>query len=147
METLPAQREKLHNALTIIDSQLSNLKAIESQTYQTSGEFRWNPNYHGNDPINIHRCSDLKTLISIYSYLMPKNEEYDRSAAEIGLSEYPSFEWQGYPWSAWKHDLQMRISLVTQKEKISSLRLAKEKLEKFLTEEDQLSITLSQLGF
>lgn len=147
MTTEIAKPTRLQIALEKIDLELKALKDVESRAFRTNGQFRFNPGYTGNAAIDIPRTKDIELLISVYSYLMVKDNQYNQAAEELGLSEYPVFKWQGYTWEAWKNDLQLRIDVVAHHEKREKLNKAKQQLSTFLTEEDRLEMTLKNLGF
>ncbi len=146
---VPTIRTKLHTALEALDAQLKNIKSITDMPYKTNGDFKWAPNSFNNTPnsvIRINQCKDLATLINIHQYIRCKDESYNESAKQLNLINYPIFTWQGYSWNDWKNDLNIRVAIVSQYEQTKRVKEAKSKLERFLTEEDQLAITLNELG-
>lgn len=139
-------RTEMLKKMEMIDEQLSKVKALSESPYKTNGEFRFNPAYTANAPIYVHKCSDLKLLLSILSYLTGQSNNYKFAAEEIaGLTTYPAFDWLNFGYDAWKHDLLVRISHVTQFEKINKLKKAKATLEQFMSEEDRLAIALKEI--
>ena len=74
------------------------MKKITESQFQTNGQFKFNPNYQNGSPIDIHKTKSLEDLITIHSYLKSKSEQYESSAKDLGLKEFPIFKWQNYTW-------------------------------------------------
>lgn len=138
-------RDQLHVTLNQIEEKLSSLKALETQTYKTNGEFRFNPTYTNNSPIYIHTTKDLAILLSVYGYVKQQEERYNEAAKICELSNYPVFTWCGYSGESWLYDIKMRIGLVSHDSQIKKLKDAKAKLSQFMTEEDRLLIVLKEI--
>ena len=88
----------------------------------------------------------MSTLLSIGSFLLEKKEYYDKFASKT-LDSYPVFKWQSYTYEQWENDLNTRLAIISEYDRLQKINEAKAKLERFLTEEDQLNITLKELGF
>ena len=84
-----AVRDDLSQALGLIDERLATFTELESANFKTNGEFRWNPNYTSNDPVFIHTTTDLMLLLSIYTSLRTKANDYEGSVKELDLDSYP----------------------------------------------------------
>ena len=146
--TTLAVRDKLTTALSSINEQLSKFEAISTAKHQTNGQFSWNPNYTGGgNSIDVHKCTDLMLLLSIYTSLRTKNRDYVETVEEIKLDEYPNYSWQGHTWEQWKQDLAIRIMVVNKEKAITKLKSQKDILSKHLSEDEQLAATLNELGF
>lgn len=139
-------RSKLNKALTEINEKLSNLQVISTTPFKTNGKFKWNPNAGGGE-IDILTCTKMEDLIAIHQTLKMRAEGYDKSASDLGIAQYPVFKWCGHTWKDWEHDLKLRVAVVNQHQIETRLKEAKEKLSRFLTEEDQLNNVLTELGF
>lgn len=141
-----AVRTEMQKKLSEIDEKLKEVKAIESSTFKTNGEFRFNPQYVANNPIYIFKIRDLSLLLSILAYMIEKNEHYIKAANVLGLKSFPAFQWMGYTYEAWEHDIKLRVAVVTQHDRTEKLKAARAKLETFLTEEDRLAIVLKEIS-
>lgn len=146
-ENLPSveSRNKMNQALSAIDEKLKSIKEIAESPFKTNGEFRFNPSYSGASSINIHKTKDVKSLISIYGFLNHQNNSYNNAQKDLDIKDAPAFEWMGFTFESWKHDLKTRSSFLTQYNEIERLKLAKTKLEAFMTEEDRLNNVLKEL--
>lgn len=86
-------RTDLRNKISLIDAELKNAKTLSESPYKTNGEFRFNPRYTGNSPINIQKEDSLELLLSILSYLTAQSKNYIIAAEEIAkLTIYPKFK-------------------------------------------------------
>jgi hypothetical protein len=142
--TALTKKSELHETLNHINKQLKQYTTSDGQ-YKTNCEFRFNPAYVSGMPIKIHTCNDVALLISILGYLVKQKEAYDKAAEIIGANNYPNFTWMGYGYELWEHDIKLRYNIITVFEKVNKLKLAKQELEKFLTNEDKLSLVLSTI--
>ncbi len=144
--TLPAEKTRLFTGIEAIKEELSKIETLTSSPWTTSGNFRWNPGYLGNDPINIHKSKSIGALLSIDAYIRVKHEEYVKSAEMRNLKSYPVFTWLEYTYNQWKHDLDIRIAVISQKDRVDQLTADKKELEQFLDKEDRMSILLDKMG-
>jgi hypothetical protein len=145
MSTQITVRTKMQETLEVLNIKLAKVKNITESPYKTNGEFRFNPAYTGNAAINIHKLTDLSLLIGILAAIQNHWKNYNNAAETLELATYPAFEWCGFSYEAWKHDIEIRKEIITQHETIKKLKTAKEKLQQFLTEEDRLAITLKEI--
>lgn len=146
MKSLPTKLTA-NSLMENIESQLKELKKIESKSYQTNGKFRFNPNYTANTALDLHKTTDVALLITIDSYLRPKEEQYNISAEEnFSLTNYPAFTWQGYTYDQWKNDLQQRMQIITLHTNKKKLEEAQKLVEAELTKEDRLARLAKDLG-
>lgn len=140
-------RSKLTKALELLNDQLSQINNVTDKSFQTSGLFKYNPTYNGSSSgINIHNSKDLDQLLYIGAFLKAKKESYDSYAKSLGLETFPVFRWQNYSYDQWDNDLKIRITVISAYDQKKKITDAKQKLERFLTEEDQLAMTLKELG-
>ena len=140
-------KKKTDVVLTLekIDAKLKTLNLISDSSYKTHCKFRWNPAYTGNDPIDISKCLDISLLLQIYASIKEKTNGYIEAAKENGIDTFPVFQWQNHSWEDWKADLKLRINMIFHKDKYDKLIEAKNRLQKFLTAEDQLALIVSNL--
>lgn len=142
---LPAVRTKLNSALEAIDARLANHKKVVESTNKTNLEFKWN--IHSPNSIRIDKTDDVRLLIGMLGYIKHQEERYELAAKDLKLENYPAFDWCGYTYEDWKHDINIRVTILNSEKELKELSNAKKELEGFLTKEDQLEITLRKLGF
>jgi len=140
-------KSEMMNTLAVINEKLKEIKKLESSKNATDGNFRWNPNYTSNTPVNIFKCTDIQLLISIYASLRDKNQSYEEAVKELGLSEYPVYTWQSYTFEAWANDLKVRMAIVNQDAIATKLKKDKETLEEFMDKSDRLSAVLGDMNY
>lgn len=143
----PAVRTQLHEALQTIETRLSAMKKITEGQMRTNGNFKFNPQSQQAPTIPIDKVTDLSLLISIHAFLTTKKKEYEESAKLLDLSSFPVFKWQHHSYEDWDNDIRIRVAVVSHHTEKQKLHEAKEKLSRFLTEEDQMQLTLKELGF
>jgi len=136
---------KLHNALDLIDARLKELNKEAGGTYQTNGNFKFTPNGTMTG-VDIHKCTDIAQLLTIHSFLKQKSDSYNSSGDFFKLKQFPIFKWCSHTIDQWENDLKIRIALTTQKDETDQLTAAKRQLSGFLTQEDQLALTLKALS-
>ena len=141
MTALPAKND-LRGTIKALIERKEALKQIENVSFKTNGEFRWNPQYTANAPIQIQKTTDLGLLISIYSYIKKASDAYENAAEELNLSNYPAFTWLNFTWDAWKHDLKLRVALIQKETTSRELTKQINQLEGFLSEDDLLAQAL-----
>lgn len=144
-KNLPVNRQKLSMALEAINAKLSEIKEIQQTPFKTNCQF--SQEGRENYLVDITKVRGSQKLIEIYAFIKGKEITYNESLKELNIKEAPIPKHGKYSTDDWKHDLKLRMAIVMQHEEIERLNKAKQKLESFLTEEDQLAITLQQLGF
>lgn len=140
-----AVRSQLTKALETLNAQLAEIKSASNRQMLTNGNFSYNPASRMS-LIDIHRSINLESLLNIGAFLKSKKEAYDSFAQSKGLTSYPVFKWCDYTFDQWDNDLGTRIAVVAAHDQQKKIQSAKDKLERFLTEEDQLAMTLKELG-
>tara|TARA_R110000772_G_C13310328_1_gene440529 strand:- start:52948 stop:53412 length:465 start_codon:yes stop_codon:yes gene_type:complete len=145
MKTVPMKldnslptNQKVPVALKIIEAQLAALNIITETAFKTSGDFRWAPNMDGGRAINLYKVTSIPTLISVHQYIKAKNLGYADSAKDLSLDKFEVFTWQNFTFKDWEHDIKIRLAVVRQVEERNRLEQGKDKLEKFLSEDQQL---------
>lgn len=146
-ENAVAVRSEMTKTMQAIDEKLKNLKAVTDSPFKTSGQFSFSGGLHSmSNTINIHKLSDLRLMLGILAALTNHKNNYDNAAKLMEITSYPEFEWLGFPYDSWVHDIKVRLAVITHHETRSKLESAKKKLETFLTEEDRLAIVLKDIN-
>lgn len=120
-----------------LDQALNALKKIEESPYKTSGSL----DGFG----DIKSETKIENLIRAFSMVMGKSEMYTKAQQELGLTKVPIFTIGGGNVDDWKQDILLRINIITHNAKYKKLKEAKEKMAKFLSEEDQKNMILKDL--
>lgn len=119
-----------------IEEKLKAIKTIEGTRYKTHGQFKYSPSINASS-VDITRCTNMSTILSITGFLISKEEHYDKAAQLLGVKSYPVAEWCGAPISAWKEDLKLRAAIISSEDNRKMLIEAKKELSQFLTEEER----------
>ena len=128
--TIPQVLEK-------IQEQLKSFKKIETTSYKTQGTLTG----FG----NIHNETKVENLIKAHSSIRGRANAYKEAAEDLGLNEYPVFTVDGADAEAWKHDIDLKIQIITHKERIDKLKDIEAKAKSFLSQEDQKVIFFKEL--
>jgi hypothetical protein len=122
--------------ISVLEDKLKTLDHIKSTTYITSGVL------DGND---LKKETKIDVLIRSFASVLSRETVYNQSAIELGLETYPAFEIAGYATKSWKHDIKHRIAVINQKDTFDKLEGYKEKISKFLSEQDQKDMLMKEM--
>lgn len=137
-----SKQEEIQNKLALIKKALDGIKTVNGKTFRTNGMFQFSP---VGTAINIKENRNVHMLLEMVGFLNAKEEGYNKAATEMGLSSYPEFKWCGNTTDDWKHDIKIRISVLTSHEKKETLLRAKQTLEKYVTEETKMMQDLQSI--
>lgn len=129
--TVPSVIEKL-------DEKLDSLKHITETKYRTSGVIE--------GVTDIKKETSIETLVRGLASIMVRKESYDRAAKELGLTTYPQYQIGGCSLEDWTHDIKFRIDVLTHKETTDKLKEYRDKMSKFLSEQDQKQMLLNEMS-
>ena len=120
-----------------LDEKIAAMKRIEDSVYRTTGNLDGYPNIKTETKVdNLYRA--LGTVIGMSSV-------YQQAVDRLNRSSAPQFTICGGTLEDWTADIQLRIDIIEQDSKLQALKTAKEKMEKFLSEEDQKRMVLQEL--
>lgn len=137
--------KKLKSAIRTIDRKLAALGIpSEFPKMQTNGTFKMNENDNNN--INIHTFQNSAYLISALGKMKRLKREYEEQMLELGIETAPVLLWCNHTIDAWIHDLTIRAKIVANQVTINELNKAKQELTTFLSQEDRLESTLTNLS-
>lgn len=136
---LMVKGQDVPSVLTILEEKIASLKHITDTVYKTTG------NLEGFGT-NIQKEMKVENLIRAFGSVMARSEVYNGAAKALGQKTYPAFEVSGGDMEAWKHDIILRINIINHQETLDKLNGYKEKMSKFLSEEDQKSMLLKEMA-
>jgi len=137
-------KNKMLKTLEVINRRLETIIALETSTLKTNSQFKWTEE---GTVISIDKITNISVLINIYASLKAKKKAYEEAIKDLKLTSYPVFIWQKYTFEDWANDIKIRLSIVSQNDLTKKLKEDKLKLEKFLSEEDQLQATLDDMDY
>lgn len=124
--------------IVVLDEKLSALKHVTETKYRTSGVL---------DGIgDIKSETKIESLIRAHASVMIREESYTKAALDLGLETFPAFQIGGCSVDDWKHDIRFRIDVINHKETADKLKEYKDKMSKFLSEEDQKNMLMTEMA-
>lgn len=124
------------DTLKLLEEKLSSLQKIEETPYKTNGSI--------NGFSDVRHETRIEVLIRMYSTIYMKEKAYNEAAESLGLTHYPIYS-EGGTSEDWKHDIQLRIKLIQQKDTFEKLNKYKEEVSKFMSREEQKSQLMSEM--
>jgi len=131
-----SKQEEIQNKLSLIKTELKRIGVVGDTAFRTSGQFKFSP--AGMSTINLKTEKNVHLLIEAVSFLNSKATGYDKAAEEMDMKQYPEFKWLGHNVQDWKHDIKIRLAVLTSHDKRQTLLKAKDTLEKYVTEETKM---------
>lgn len=135
---LALSNSQVPDVLSLLDKQIAGLKKIADSVYKTTGQLT------GFGDIKAEL--KLENLIRAFSMVKGKENAYNEAAKELELGTYPQFSIDGGTAADWKQDILLRIEIITHKDKLDKLNAYKEKMSKFLSEEDQKAMLMKEMA-
>lgn len=118
--------------LQTVKEQLDKLKHIEESVYKTKGVV---------EPFgNIQNITCESELIKAYSSLRNRKIAYDEAVDDLNLHTVPVFKFDGSTLEEWKHDIELRLSIISQKSTFDELNELKRGYEELMDKEDKLKL-------
>lgn len=149
--TQEVSKYSVNELADFIKSAKKSLKGIENKSYRTTCRFKFNPTSYDNNGIPIDTVTDVSLLLNIAAFLIEKEEYYQKAVEHFKLDtpdfEIPVFKWNGYSKNDWLEDIELRLQLIYQKEKIDLLDEAEAELKQLQTRTDRLEALASRLNF
>lgn len=138
-------QKQLKKTIKSIDKKLKTLgfNTIEDP-YQTDGQFKYNEN--DSNTINILTCVDACYLGKALAMVLRVKKEYEELMVSLEIKQYPKLVWYGRDADKLIHDLTNRVKIVNNQLLINTLTESKKKLENFLSEDEKLFNTLTEIA-
>lgn len=138
-------QEQLQKKYDEIEERIIELEKVRSESYKTSGQFRYNPS-NSYSSLNIKTTQDQVELINVNAFIQNKAKQYNESAEQLGLNTRPIFEWMGYTPELWFHDIQLRFKVLTLDTVLNKLKEQKQKIQPYLPHEHKIKQLLIELN-
>jgi hypothetical protein len=127
-----------------IDAKLEQVRAVFGRPFRTNGESKTTTVNPTN--VNVRAATNIALLIDILGEITAKGEQYNKAATMLGLTQYPSFNWQGYSYESWLFDIKLRIEQINQVTTENELLAIRNDLQEFVTKEDKLSMLQERMA-
>lgn len=95
------------------------------------------------DRVNLQTVTKPEKLVSLYTFLLTKEEQWKRANDELGL-EAPA-KWLNYPIEDWKTDLKTRAAQLTIDKKQKELQALEERIDKLISPEQRRELELAAI--
>lgn len=119
------------DAVDVIKSKLAELKHIQERVYKTSGAL---PGFSN----RVETETDLTELIKMHSSVIGKAKAYDDSCeALLPGQSVPVFKIGGYTKEEWVADIELRIAVIHNEERLNYLKDLKRRYEELMDKEDK----------
>ncbi len=135
-----ALRTDVPSILSTLDEELSSLKKITDKPYITTGN-----TILGNTSIDIKTETKIDNLVKVFSSISGRASAYQKAMDELGIDQAPEFNVEGGTLAQWKEDIQKRLSVIKYEDRKNTLQGFKDKMSKFLSEEDQKKVLLEEM--
>jgi hypothetical protein len=127
-----------------IDAKLEQVRAVFGRPFRTNGESKTTTVNPTN--LNVRAATNIALLIAILGEITAKGEQYNKATTMLGLTQYPSFNWQGYSYESWLFDIKLRIEQINQVTTENELLAIRNDLQEFVTKEDKLSMLQERMA-
>lgn len=143
-ELTVSPRNEMRETLEAINEKLKNIEIASQSQYKTS---KIVPDLLNQKKVDISECTDIPFLVNALASIKMHKAAYDEvQASVLQLKTLPVFKsYNGHTYEEWEHDIKFRVSILMQEETVKKLKEAKERLEKFLTNDDRLAIVLGEI--
>ena len=132
-----SKNAEVPQVLETLEKKLASLKEIVETPYKTQG------NLEGFGDIKAE--TKVENLIRAFSSVRGREDAYNKAAKELSINTYPAFNISGGDAAAWKSDITLRIAIIEQKTTYDKLNNYKERMAKFLSEEDQKEMLIKEM--
>jgi len=139
-------QKTLESKYHLVNEEIARIEAINSESYKTSGAFRYNPT-NSYSCIDITSTTNQAELIHAFAFIKNKEAQYLEAAEEIGLTEFPLFKWCGYMPQDWFHDIKLRFKLLKSEGVLQKLKEAKNKMQPYMPKDHMIEQLLIELPF
>jgi hypothetical protein len=122
--------------IELLEAKLKTMDDVRESKYITNGVL---------DKHDIKTETKIEELIKCFASVLAREEIYNKSAEVLGIETYPTFDICGGNVEHWKHDIQLRIKVINQKDTVEKLEYFKSKMSEFLSKEDQKNMLMKEM--
>lgn len=124
--------------LSLLRSELDGLQAISATQYKTNGKVDGFPN-------TIETETKIENLIRMWASIKGRANAYTDAQVDLGIKTAPQFKLNGSTIEDFKHDIELKIQILTHSERKAELEALVKEAEGFLTKEDQFALFQQKL--
>jgi hypothetical protein len=127
------------DVLKAIDAKLKSSDDISDSKFRTSGNLEGFPS-------NLKDEKSIETLIRAMASVTIREDSYKAAAVALELDTFPVFKLGGCSSEDWKKDIQFRIYVINNKDRIAELQALKAEASKFVSVDDQKAMFYEKLN-
>jgi len=127
------------DVLKLINEKLKSSDDISDSKFRTSGSLE-------GFPTNLKDEKSIETLIRAMASVTIREDSYNEAASALELDTFPVFKLGGCSSEDWKKDIQFRIYVINNKDRIAELEALKAEASKFISVEDQKVMFFEKLN-
>jgi hypothetical protein len=124
--------------IELVNQRIADLKHITESVYKTTGRVQGFPN-------KIQDETSISELIKMYSAVAGRGASYDAAAKDLNLTTVPVFKLEGGTVKEYKHDVQLRIAIIANKETLDELNTIKKEFTELMDKEDRMALLAKKL--
>lgn len=125
------------DVLSILRNELNSLQAISTTQYKSSGRVDGFSN-------SIESEAKVENLVRMWSSIKGKAVAYNEAQLDLGIVSCPAYKMNDSFPEDYKHDIQLRIKILTHAERKAELEALVKEAEGFLTREDQFALLMAK---
>jgi len=137
-KNLPASVTSTTDVLSVLKKELEGLQSISSTQYKTSGKIEGFPN-------SIDTETKIENLVRMWASIQGRAKAYAEAQLDLDIKSLPVFKMSDSLPEDFKHDIQLKIKILTHAERQAQLESLIKEGEAFLTKEDQQRIYLDKV--
>jgi hypothetical protein len=116
--------------LSLLKDELKSLQAISTTQYKTSGKVEGFPN-------SIDSETKIENLVRMWASIQGRAKAYTEAQLDLDIKSLPVFKMSDSLPEDFKHDIQLKIKILTHAERKAELEALVKEGESFLTTEDK----------
>ena len=124
--------------IELVNQRIADLKHIQESVYKTTGKIPGFPN-------KIQDETSISELVKMYSAIAGRDASYSAAADDLGLKTVPVFKIEGSTVKEFKHDVQLRIAIIANKETLDELNSIKKEYTELMDKEDRMALLAKKL--
>jgi len=127
------------SGIEIVNQKIEALKHIQDKVYRTSGKLDGFSN-------SIETETNVMELIKMFSSVLARKKAYDESQQILELTTVPEFKINGFSLDDYKQDIQLRIAIIENKERLEELTAIKKEYTELMDKDDRMALLTQKLA-
>lgn len=126
------------DGIELVNQRIADLKHITESVYKTTGRITGFPN-------KIQDETSISELVKMYSSVAQRGAAYAAAQQDLGLKTVPQFKVDGGTVAEFKHDIQLRVAIIANKETLDELNTIKKEFTELMDKEDRMALLAKKL--